>query len=567
MSDKLISVKIRMYRQGFGDCFLLTFNYENNIVKRIMIDFGVLMGSEGATKMDAVAQNILDETGSKIDVLVVTHEHWDHFSGFTKNQAQDIIKKLTFDKLWLAWTEDGKNEIAKELKKRKKIVKDSIKTGLLHMASNFDNLKNDQQTKFFYDKNTTAFAAQLNNVVELLAFEGEDDTIEEDTKASFDTDKAAFIAKLAATKIEKEAKKKDKSPENDDLAIDGLVGILSKVWQDAEEKTVFQDAGKIIELPWAGVRIYALGPPHEWDYIRRNESATSGELYLSDKIMENSTDFNLKNPNTFMNSFLFADNSKQNKWSDENIPFDENWASYSYKEHSNEIKLTPVNDQVLREKEQQRVIESIKNSEAFKLYNSQFPLNDNEKDNNIDTEFNAIRRIDFDYLSFIEPLAMKLNTHTNNTSLALAIEMIDSGKVLLFPGDAQYGNWLSWTEKKLAWEVLKDGKKVTVTVEDLLARTVFYKVSHHGSHNGTPQNKGLELMKDCSLIAAIPVDKKAAEGKKWHKIPYENIVKKLEIKTKKINGLPAILRSDQDFPKSDEISGYGNLYFDVLINN
>ena len=58
----------------------------------------------------------------------------------------------------------------------------------------------------------------------------------------------------------------------------------------------------------------------------------------------------------------------------------------------------------------------------------------------------------------------------------LAIELVASGKVLLFAADAQTGNWLSWSAVKF-----KDGAKL----DDLLKRTVFYKVGHHASHNAT----------------------------------------------------------------------------------
>ena len=67
----------------------------------------------------------------------------------------------------------------------------------------------------------------------------------------------------------------------------------------------------------------------------------------------------------------------------------------------------------------------------------------------------------------------------NNTSLVLAFELPESNKVLLFVGDAQRGNWRSWTEG--GWQ---DGEK-TITVRDLMSRTVLYKVGHHGSHGAT----------------------------------------------------------------------------------
>lgn len=91
----------------------------------------------------------------------------------------------------------------------------------------------------------------------------------------------------------------------------------------------------------------------------------------------------------------------------------------------------------------------------------------------------AWRRIDGEWLFSAESLALKLNRGINNTSLVLAFELPRSKKVLLFVGDAQRGNWVSWSEH--SWTA--DGR--TVDARDLLARTVLYKVGHHGSHNAT----------------------------------------------------------------------------------
>ena len=52
-------------------------------------------------------------------------------------------------------------------------------------------------------------------------------------------------------------------------------------------------------------------------------------------------------------------------------------------------------------------------------------------------------------------LALQLDSDTNNTSLVLAIELIASGRVLLFPGDAQVGNWLSWHEG-IEWKAVAE---------------------------------------------------------------------------------------------------------------
>jgi len=76
-------------------------------------------------------------------------------------------------------------------------------------------------------------------------------------------------------------------------------------------------------------------------------------------------------------------------------------------------------------------------------------------------------------------LALKLNRGINNTSLVVAFELPKSRKVLFFAADAQRGSWYSWKDVRF-----DDGGE-TVTARDLLARTVLYKVGHHGSHNAT----------------------------------------------------------------------------------
>lgn len=89
------------------------------------------------------------------------------------------------------------------------------------------------------------------------------------------------------------------------------------------------------------------------------------------------------------------------------------------------------------------------------------------------------RRINDEWLFSALQLAIEVNNATNNTSLVLAFELGKDGKVLLFAADAQRGNWISWTND--SW---RDGEK-QITAKDLLGRTVFYKVGHHGSHNAT----------------------------------------------------------------------------------
>jgi hypothetical protein len=146
------------------------------------------------------------------------------------------------------------------------------------------------------------------------------------------------------------------------------------------------------------------------------------------------------------------------------------------------------------------------------------------------------RRIDGDWLGGAADFALALQSYTNNTSLVLALELGDrgEGEVLLFAGDAQVGNWESWQACK--WT---QGSSI-VTGPDLLSRTIFYKVGHHGSHNATLKAHGLEEM--VSLKAAIiPVDEEEAKKKRWGRMPLPELIQALSGALK--DG--PILRTDQ----------------------
>jgi hypothetical protein len=138
------------------------------------------------------------------------------------------------------------------------------------------------------------------------------------------------------------------------------------------------------------------------------------------------------------------------------------------------------------------------------------------------------RQIEHDWMAAAGRLALQLDSDTNNTCLVLALELGSNGRVLLFPGDAQVGNWLSWDG--LEWNI-GEGQHITkVTAADLLARTVLYKVGHHGSHNATLREKGLELMSSHELAAMIPVSRSMAKKMAWN-MPFPTLLRRLQQKT------------------------------------
>ena len=130
------------------------------------------------------------------------------------------------------------------------------------------------------------------------------------------------------------------------------------------------------------------------------------------------------------------------------------------------------------------------------------------------------RKIENDWLGTAGSLALQLDSDTNNTSLVLAFELVESGRVLLFPADAQVGNWMSWNE--VEWTVQKGGNPQKVTAQQLLEKTVFYKVGHHGSHNATLRTLGLERMSDASLVGMLPLDRPTAKKMEWN-MPFPSL--------------------------------------------
>lgn len=139
------------------------------------------------------------------------------------------------------------------------------------------------------------------------------------------------------------------------------------------------------------------------------------------------------------------------------------------------------------------------------------------------------RTIDLDWLiSGAGNLALRVNTGINNLSLAMAIEFEGSERVMLFPGDAEFGSWESWHNIK--WD--KNGENGKHFTEDLLNRTVFYKVAHHLSHNGTAKEKGLEMMTSPDLVAMATLDFEAISSNWKSTMPNRGILKDLINKTK-----------------------------------
>jgi hypothetical protein len=115
MADKPVTAILRTYQVGFGDCFLLTIEYDDGEARHILLDFGStgLPSTLPRDQMSKVAENIAEQCKNKLHIVVATHRHKDHISGFSTDNARkgkgkstgEVIKDCNPDIVIQPWTE------------------------------------------------------------------------------------------------------------------------------------------------------------------------------------------------------------------------------------------------------------------------------------------------------------------------------------------------------------------------------------------------------------------------------------------------------------------------------
>ena len=111
-------IRIRMYRVGFGDCFLVTFPGASR-EHHVLVDCGVHPRGNIKT-LDAVVENILEVTQKHLDIVIATHVHQDHIAGF--GSCAEQFSRCQADEVWLPWTEDPANVQALRLRGRQQAL-------------------------------------------------------------------------------------------------------------------------------------------------------------------------------------------------------------------------------------------------------------------------------------------------------------------------------------------------------------------------------------------------------------------------------------------------------------
>lgn len=106
--DKL---RVRMYRVGFGDFFLVTVPTKTG-PQHILIDCGVHAGNIGTMK--ECVQDLIKVTNSKLALVIATHYHADHLSGFASNFEE--FAKFEVGMVWITNRLDPDNKNAMKFK-------------------------------------------------------------------------------------------------------------------------------------------------------------------------------------------------------------------------------------------------------------------------------------------------------------------------------------------------------------------------------------------------------------------------------------------------------------------
>lgn len=421
------SVSVRMYRGILGDCFLLRVVEEDGAAaKHILIDCGVLQGVENARdRMKEIVSDILTTTSGKLDLLVVTHEHHDHLSGFLY-ERECFQTQFEIREFWLAWTENPNDPKAVELHQHFDKAKDTL--AALAANPKITALKGQN--------------AHITTALELSAFMG----VSGNSRPT-----GASTLKMLKEKA-------------------------------TPARTRYLEPGDVVRPAGiAGLKVFVMGPPRDEKRLRKDlpSSGAAKEVYLTRHEDAHAIKLQLDHLDGVAVSAL-------------DLPF-----SLPH----------------------QRPLAAVAQKKAADLSITQKLYYDPTVEK---------RKIDDEWHSSAEALALKMDSDTNNTSLVLAFELPD-GQILLFPGDAQVGNWLSWGDQ--TYPRTPDPQQGDVlTVDDILARVTLYKVGHHCSHNATLRQLGLEKMTDDRLVAMIPVVTQDANNNGWN-MPYPDLYAALQQKT------------------------------------
>jgi beta-lactamase superfamily II metal-dependent hydrolase len=409
--SNVTSIIFRMYNTGsVGDCLLLLFRKGEEVTFKMLIDCGGW--NTDRKQVEKCVKSIRDTCGGELDLLVLTHQHEDHVSGF--NQARDVFNEIKVKEVWMSWIEDKTDDIGKILKEKYgKKLKEVKKATLEAIAALKAHARHNAKVK--------GFGASMNRKMMSM----------QDTLALVEFEEGKMQGRNLRAKRR-----------TNDAAIEYV--------RNKGKTMHYRVPGEVIsDMKGAeGMKFFILGPPRDADMRFFKIDMEEEEMY---HLALNSR----TNP--------AARQSKQ-RIIESGITLEEGRSPFGV----------------------EYMMEGQEKKDFMKMYNS--------------ADY-SWRGIETDWQESAAAIALRVTALTNNTSLAMAVEF-ESGKVILLPADAQSGNWMGWHKPDVMEALKQEGGKDT---NELLQHTVFYKVGHHGSHNGTASKSGLDLVQEKDLVAFMPL--------------------------------------------------------------
>ena len=113
-------VRVRMYNVGFGDWFLIEFPTDGPRPFRVLVDCGAHSsgyprdGWKPEDAADQIITDVSDGADPHIDVVVATHRHQDHVSGF----EAEAWGTVSVGEVWMPWTEHPTDAKAASIRRR-----------------------------------------------------------------------------------------------------------------------------------------------------------------------------------------------------------------------------------------------------------------------------------------------------------------------------------------------------------------------------------------------------------------------------------------------------------------
>jgi hypothetical protein len=402
MAAKPTSLDIRAYNIGFGDCFLLTFHYGKDDRRHMLIDFGTTRKPDNADSDHElnIAKDIAAVTENKLDVIVATHRHKDHISGFaTRKKAGDaeksgdVIRECAKDAVVIMpWTEDPEAAVDATGPTKKKAFVQQL--GSMHTFAEavVREIEQDEEDDLFAD-------ADVNDPTELAASTGPKQRMHRE-----ESDDAEGGTWFSTGTLRKRLRFIGED------AISNVSAVRNLVTMSRKEKRHYVSYDYKLDLRTAlpGVKVKVLGPPNvdQWPSVQKQASKNKAEYWHLQadfwrRMALNST------------SSVSAGRAK---------PLFPRAAQCEPEERCSHRKACP---QIPRA------------SEWF------------------------VRRLRGVRAKQLMQLVLSMDNALNNTSVILLLEV--GGKKLLFPGDAQWENWeFALKESKKAAEHLKELADVDV---------------------------------------------------------------------------------------------------------